>query len=93
MSHPEPPVDGEEVKGRAILVAHRLDVGDAIEVELAATVGPPRESLATRLVEGTVLGATSRVLLVEAKAGRRLTRIPWASILTIRDAVAPHPAL
>lgn len=89
----EPPVDGEEVKGRALLVAHRLDVGDDVELELTATVGPPRASLAARLVEGTVLGATSRVLLIEGKAGRRLTRVPWASILTIRDAVASHPAL
>lgn len=93
MSHPDPPVDGEEVKGRALLVAHRLELGTAVEVELTVTAGPPANSLAPRLVEGTVLGATSRVLVLEGRAGRRLTRIPWAAIATIRDAVAPHPAL
>lgn len=93
MSHPTPPVDGEEVKGRALLVAHRLELGTAVEVELTVTAGPPRTSLAPYAVEGTVLGATSRVLILEAKAGRRLTRIPWAAILTVRDAVAAHPAL
>lgn len=85
------PVDGEAVYGRDLLVAHRIDLEQDVEVELAVTVGPPANSLAPRLVEGRVVDATGAVLVLEARG--RLTRIAWQAIATIRDAVAAHPAL
>ena len=86
-----PPVDGDEALGRSALTAHRVTVGTVVEVELTTPAGG--NMTGGRVLEGTVTGATGRVLLVELKTGRRLARIPWPAITVIRDAVPTHPGL
>lgn len=83
---PEAPL--AERQARAMLVGHRLDVGDAIEVELLVA----RSDGGPRLVEGTVLDATPMALVIETRSGgRRTARIPWQAISLIRDALTDHP--
>lgn len=75
-----PPAEG-------ILAGYGLELYQAIEVELLVTGAAG----GGRLVEGTVVDATTNALVVEAKAGRRTTRLPWTAVALIRDALTDHP--
>ena len=87
---PDPPIDTDDALGRSTLTAHRVTVGTDVEVELTTPAGG--NMTGGRVVEGTVTGATGRVLLIDL--GRdRLARIPWPAITIIRDAIPTHPGL
>lgn len=88
-----PPVDEHAARGRVLLVAHRIDLNTAVEVELLISIDVTGRT-EPKLVEGTVAEATGAVLVLENARGR-LARIPWAAIAVIRDQpnTAPHPAL
>lgn len=78
-----------------VLEDYALTAGERIEVELLV-IGQPSQ-VAPRLVEGEVLYATARVLVLEVRqaAGRapaRTVRVPWPAIALIRAAVPHHPA-
>jgi hypothetical protein len=79
-----------EVARRVLEQDYALVRGQAVEVELLVTSGMGASG--PRLIEGDVAHATSLVLMVAAKPGGRLVRIPWHAVATIRDAVTPHPA-
>lgn len=69
---------------------YALKVGDDVDVDLlVGTEANGRTQPVT--IEGRVVTATSRVLVVERT--RRRTRIPWAAVAAIRDTTTTHPAL
>lgn len=94
-THPSPPPSSEaaaymaEVRATSVLAGYGLTLEQAIEVELL--VAAPGGT--GRLLEGTITGATDAALMLEGKGHRRTTRVPWAAVALIRDAVAAHPAI
>lgn len=78
-------LDGPPPSAR-ILAGYGLDPGQAVEVELLIGAGTTG-----RLLEGHVTGATPDVLILDPKGHHRPTRVPWAAIALIRDALADHP--
>lgn len=79
---------------RDVLEAYFLVIGDDVEVEIRTSAHYPGE-VGPRIVEGTVVAATTRALLIETTGYQRKARIPWDAVASIRDrvTVTPHPAL
>lgn len=80
--------------GGPYLGAYLVAVGDVVEVELR-TAGHYPGDVGPRIVEGTIIDATAKVLAIQTTGLDRTTRVPWNAIAAIRDAVSitPHPAL
>lgn len=68
-------------------------VGDLVEVELLV-IGQPTQ-VGPVLIEGEVVGGTTKVLVLDTTRPKRRVRVAWGAVATIRDAVTttPHPAL
>jgi len=72
---------------------YALTMGDHVEVELLVTTtvaGASPSVVVPRIVEGRIVGATRRVLVLESR--QHDTRVRWEAIALIRPAVTAHPA-
>jgi len=77
-----------------LLEDYDLVKGAVVEVELLVAAGVGAVPAGPRVVEGTVAGATGRVLVLDSHYSRGVTRVPWPAIALIRAAPpATHPAL
>lgn len=70
-----------------ILDAYMVKYGQSVEVELMVP-----SPAGIRLLEGTIITATTAVLVVETSNGRVTNRLPWHAIANVRNPIPVHPA-
>lgn len=94
MTAPNPPrIAHDPALGVLDTYGLRPDLPVEVELLIAGGGGATHGTTMPRLVEGTVAGATTAVLILEAPRPRVVYRIPWAAIALIRtDNTPTHPA-